>query len=300
MRNRLYLVLNIACVIFLILITIGIFSIPQFNYKAILSNQNDFELRLKSLEYRFEKLNLLSDGEIHKKVAVLTILDEIPMLIKDLNQELFDYYSKLSVSLIKINHLDQRLILLENNLHINHIIMNTNNDNIIEPSEPINLPEGLKVISDSFSSKDMADWNYDKFIDESIGRNLFSPFKSKMEISKDLNDYLSLLFSFFQSSIKLINLQEKIKLQEIIEQATEVGDYSELPINDHNVETISPNISGGGVLYGKLLKDLGVKRIYKLSYENFPELLSYYEMRDNVKNHLFNNMNKIITKNNNK
>ncbi len=286
------MILNVTTVFLLSLLLLGIYTMPKFNYSLLVLQQKTLEEKQRTLETRFEKINVFA-GDENKRAAVLNALDGIPQLLNEIKDLLSNLSEDTLESSAKVNHLDRRLKILEEKVNSNsaidpeYLLTFKEISDLFEQSytAQVNLPEALKKKADYFSPQGTAEGDFYKFLETAMNSKLVLNEKPD-QIPESQVRYLLKAFSIFKCNIDLINRDEHLHVMELAEESNTKGNYLELPMQASVEELENASTIDKGMLFIKNIDNLGVKRYFRFSYDDYPEFTQFHTLRNNARDHL--------------
>ena len=292
--------LNVIAVVLLALIALLVFALPRFNYQALVARQTDVEIRVRTVDDRLSKLDLFADPTKPNRVALLGWIEQAPSVFSDLRESLDMLSGQVSVLTVHQSQIDSRLGAIEGELGALRAKAAPS-----DPTErledhwptglsaryldPIQLPDEISQKAKRLSSGKMSQVkNEEELLDEILRVELVSPDAIK-SLSPDAKDRIRQLLEIFQLNYKLIQSDGNLLVQRLVEEKTRGGDFVELPLAPGPIEEEATR-EIVGITFVKLLRDLGVKRVYQFPVEEFPEIDRLEEFRSIARDHLISDV----------
>ncbi len=291
MDKKFNLVTNIIVVILLVIIAIGIFTAPRFNYGKLVERQVMVENEVLSIQ---EKM--------HDKTLEI---DSLSGMVSKVIDELSGNFTILSE---RIAELLLRVEFFERDLHsLKETIKGKDNIEIPKSSmelltqfqksytSPLELPDELKEKSYSLTDPlTLSQFDFPKFISSIINANLI-PFSNYDQVPKNLLQELKQIRELYTTNINLLMDQERLRVSSLVDEANEQGNYTEVPM-DANSDQISTNLHDKrpGLRHTRSYPELGVKRIYIFPFEIYKDWNTFQEQQLNARDHFVRDIYLIV------
>ena len=283
--------LNIISILLLILLIVGVFAMPRFNYEKLVAQQADLLNRQRTLEDKFHDLNILKGDDEKKRYAVFETMDQIPQLLDTLHKE----YSRFLGVFDYLKDLDRRIKILENapSDGVNEPVLR---QEALEESlgylEPIDLETELKKKADTLIAKAIYEGQFEDFINSCLKSKIL-PFENQEDILPEALESFARFFSTFKLAIMWTDYKERVQIRELIKAAIEKGAYDEVPITKSGETLDMPGLKEAGYVHVKKYKELGVQRVFRFPYSEYPEMVEFISLRENALHHLLSDAVKI-------
>jgi len=297
--------LNVLALLALVAIAVGLFGMPRYGFGKLTAELNRLERRQVTVENRLATLDLLSadDDEAsgrlrERRAAVLRSLDRVPELLDGLAErfgslasDLFDLVGEHRDLVARVERLEAALAPL--------VLLDAEVESDAESPAaagassaagrvpPLDLlPPPIREQAVGLAARVIAEWSFPTFVDEVVRLGLGDANLDTETLPSAV--YGSLVESYygFHSRVALVEHQERMFVRELVEIATESGDYVELPASVPAEDAAAFTEMRGGVLHLQTFENPRVKRIFRFPLEEFPELAQFGELREDARDRL--------------
>jgi len=277
--------LNITAVVLLSTIALGVFTVPKFNYGILVSRQNAFEIRLNTVQERLGKIDPLSGPKEGERVAVLEVIDQVPGALGEVSSRLAALSEEQSALHGELADQRSRLEGLEGAAKPASRAQPSQVPALPGGSytEAIRLPDDLTRKAARFPPRATSDTKLEDFLGAAIEAGLLA-LEHPGQVSPEGMERLGQIFELFKLNMSMVQLEQDLYIRREVEKRTISGDFVELP-DDSKPVTLELQPDEVGIQFVKLL-DPGVKRVFWFPLEDYPEINTYNELRDNVRDHL--------------
>jgi len=292
--------LNVAAVVLLAVIALGIFTIPRFNYEALVARQTKLEKLSNALIDRLRKIDLLAGPKDGQRGAALEWLDQLPALIAEVKKGFGDQSEQESSILeelaqhrTQLHGIEERLRTLEApGRHEPAVppLQGTAVQHSVE-KEKVELPEELAKKAAKISPRGIVEMALEDFVYEFIQAG-FIQAENAGQVGEEDRRRLGRRLDFFKLQMSLIQAEQALHFQELVESRTRAGDFLELPERANEVsERLLPDEVGVRVV--KLFPESGVKRVFQFPIETYPEIEEFNAMRDEARDRLVRDVTRL-------
>ncbi len=296
--SRSQAVLNAVTVLLLLFLGLGTVLMPRYNYALIGSRLGVLEKKSVALENGFEKLNILAGPGEEKRAAVLSNLDLLAVKTRNLDEDLVSFLANSAEESSRLEEAFHRIAKFESLLRSMHAPPGPagGGDGV---AGPISKGEGSEIAKAlAVSPRGFAEMDFDKFLAFAAERGLMKSLAPSVEraASQGLPAEARPLFEGVRTCIIAINQSESLFIQELVEKATQAGDYEEedeAEPGDSKRPLQAP--SQGGVVYAKSLGN-GKNRVFRLSMEDHPEFPRFERLRDEALRSFFVSLESLLDK----
>jgi len=276
MRN---IVLNIIAVLLLLVIAVGIFTMPRFNYDEMHRQQASLDQRL-----HFVESNLIrAANEASGSAAPL----------RDLIENLSHDYSIATEQIAQHQVTIEKILSILDNLQTGNSL-SPNKENQAQKHEfkstylePIELSKELRSTADNYSPRKLSQADFNEFVSTMIDSKLV-PYSNFSEIPPDKQVSLQIAYRRYKNVLALVAQQEQVILSELKDMADESNDFVDIPNSaaDPNEYLKVFQDRKIGITASEPLDPLGVRRVYHFPYEANPIFIELDKSRDNARYHL--------------
>jgi len=287
------LAFNIAALAMLSVICVAFIVMPRYNFEYLLAKVVRLEAQSARLEAGFEKLNILSGENEHRRAAVLGQIDQIATNLRKQDQDLVAFMEVLAQTIRRADDLAARLLTVEQgppgSANRGTVFGRTDVEEPISTSSSLarasatleeHVDSDFKDDMTRLTPRKIAEMTFEGFWDHLRRGEVFAGAGVGLGEGIEAEGFTRLrqLFAAYQSCSGVIDLSEQLLTQELVEKATRSGDYFEEGKETEGSHTVRPPREGGTV-YVKTLSD-GRRRVFRFSSEDNPEYSGLDQLRN--------------------
>jgi len=276
--RRWHISLNIVAVLLLGAIAIGVYSIPRFNYQAIVSKQ---EVLSKQLGVLHHKITSIPTSGANMQASVLSVKQ-----LRDDLAELRALLSSMTARQAQEGDLANQAI--DTRESPNRRVAYSSSY-----TEPIELPAELRQLASQLPGELVLQVEFPQVLERLLELGILKGESVGSLPERDL-ERAHEIFDLFGSNLKLIQAEQQQFLEEEISKATEAGDYIEVPL-DSTIKQPPIQTGKGGVVLVREVAELGVQRRFEFPRGKYPELEYLSEARRNARDHFVQDIVKILS-----
>jgi len=274
---------NIIVIALLGIIAIGAFTVPRFNYSKLVDRQARVETEFLSVKGEAEAKS--------REIEALHVIVSKPV------EDLIASFSSVSE---KLSNLSERLSLLEqanNALRLESATELTTEDLDNLPAQeqlltrfqrdytsPITLPDDLrrKIHEKLPFPNPLSKLEFPQFLATLQDAGILAS-----QIPDTLQEEIATVRQLFLVHLGLLNSQKQIRIAQLIDQANETGNFTEVAMNASSEEVRDKlHEKRPGLTHVRAYPSLGVKRYFVFPFDEYRDWMRFDEMELNVRDHL--------------
>ncbi len=285
---------NMIALLLLVVIGIGVYTVPKFNYEVLVARQTKLESQLYTFQDRLSKIDWTSGTKEVERRAALGVIDTLPATITQLRTGLGTVSEELAVIHAELAEHGAELRKLEGQAK-----EPTERKESALPLEvatytqPIKLALDLADKAKRLSARIMAERTLDDVLPQLAEAGIIGG-PGESSLTQEAIDRIGQRLHLLKVNLSLIDAEQNLYIQELVEQKTSTGDFSDVP-NSGGTIIEKDVLDGPGIRFVKIIPEVGIKRVFAFPLEDYPEMDVYNELRQNVRDHFVRDVALVAT-----